>query len=370
MPALLRPSRGATFAAALALSTLALTSAGRAEAYTHYTERWLSSVDYANYAPDTAAAANFGVVRDTTGAAVEYGWAGQHTWAWGNGNGGYVFRSEYSDVYAMADLANGQLKARSVVTAGANLAGSAANPTLGYRAHNAYASAAFADTITFGDGAGRSYLWSEGEQFTFDFAVDGQIDLPAGHAVPTSHMQPGQTYALVRLKVYRAGEGFSSIEAFQDFGETMDWDNAADVAHFYSLNDAIVNATLAEQYWVLGDNLLPPEWASAANQQFVALDDTGAAQLQFSFAPGGDFEFVLTLETQARIDLAYQNVTSRVDFSHTLTTSFSAPEDAMVYSASGVFPQTLAAVPEPQTHALMIGGLAVLAWAARRRSRG
>lgn len=358
-----RPSRvlSRPLAAATMLALALSSSAAFAETYTHYTERYLNSSEYVNYSPDYAPS-NYGTVRDTTGAATEYGWSGQRTWPFGSG----VSRNVQSDVYALADLATGELKARSVVTIGNNPPGGTLMPPGGVSAQ-ASASATFADTISFANGAGRPYLWSQGEQFTFNFAIDGQIDLPAGHAAPTSYL--GLTYAAVRLNVYRAGQGFSAIQAFQDFAQTMDWGNDADVAHFYDLNDAINVATLTSQYWLVGDSLVSPSWYTDPGVQFVSLDDTGAAQLQFSFAADGDFEFVLSLETTASVDLAYQGLTSRVDFSHTLKTSFVAPEGATVSSASGLLPGTVGNVPEPEGYALLIGGLSVLAWTQRRRQR-
>lgn len=57
-----------------------------------------------------------------------------------------------------------------------------------------------------------------------------------------------------------------------------------------------------------------------------------------------------------------------IDFSHTGLFSFTAlPGTLSMGSDSGVFPIRVVAVPEPQTYALLVAGLGVLGWMARRR---
>ena len=57
-----------------------------------------------------------------------------------------------------------------------------------------------------------------------------------------------------------------------------------------------------------------------------------------------------------------------VDFSHTGQFGFtSLPATLTLSSDSGVFPITVAAVPEPETYALMLAGLGLMGWLVRRR---
>lgn len=351
-----------------ALAVSGIAQPASAQSYTHYTERRLNSSEYINYSDDPARA-TYGVLQDWSGTTLEYGWLGTNTWANWNGNDGYVIRQQTSDVYAKADLSSGELKARSIIEIGSNLPGSRANPAYGFSAATASASASFADTFRFAGTSGTPYLWGAGEQFQFHFAIDGETSLAAGQSAPTDSMQAGQSYARVSLKVYRAGEGLATIAAYSAHLDAMDWGNPDDVDRLYQLNDAILAATLGSHYWLLGDSLLPPSWYSGPNTTVVALDSNGAAMLDYSFAAGGDFEFVLSLDTQARVDLSYENMTNRIDFSNTLVAGFTAPEGVVVSSASGAFPGAVVAVPEPGTWLLWFAGLGLVMTSALRRSR-
>lgn len=350
------------------LAAVVVAQPGAAQAYTHYTERQLNSAEYINYSDDPARTNN-GYLRDLSGATVEYGWSGTRTWAFGNGSGGYVVREETSDVYARADLGTGELKARSVVSVGSNLPGSGSNPAYGYTAANASATAAFADTFRFASASGTPYLWGAEEQFQFHFAIDGQTNLAPGQSAPTDFRQAGTSFARVSLDLYRAGQGFSSLAAFDAHLAAMDWGNAEDVTRLYQLNDAVSASKLGSHFWLVGDSLLPPDWYTDPSITLVALDSSGLATLDYSFDAAGDFEFVLQLETQARIDLSYQNMTNRIDFSNTLAADFTAPAGAVVTSASGAFPGTVAAVPEPGTWLLWLAGFGLVASAVRRRAQ-
>ncbi len=58
------------------------------------------------------------------------------------------------------------------------------------------------------------------------------------------------------------------------------------------------------------------------------------------------------------------------DYSHTARLTFTLPTNVSFTSDSGVFLSdgAVAAVPEPETGALMLAGLAALGWTVRRRS--
>ena len=333
-----------------------------AQDYSYFTERRVNSNEYV-YSSDYQLT-DGGVVRDYTGQALEFGLAGEREWAFNNGQGGYFFQNEYSDVYAKADLATGQLKARSSISSGYSAGG--VLPAFGYRNHNASASAAIGDTIRFGDGSGLPYLWASGDQFTFNLAVVGNIALPENHATPLS----GGTYAIVTLSVARVG-AFALGKTINEMWETVDWDNDADLEHLMELGDTLAAMNIAEKQWLVGDSLLSSGsyayFAGLGPDSLVQLNDSGAAQLQYSFHADGDFEFYLSLETVASIDYSYEGRTSSVDFSHTLTTSFIAPEHAVVTSASGLLPGTVPAVPEPEGIVLALAGIAVAGVVARRR---
>jgi hypothetical protein len=357
---------------ALGLLSFAL-GAQASSSLSFYTERYLNSSEYV-YTDDYANSnLGYGYVRDYTGAAVEYGWSGSRTWAYSNGSGGYVIRPEASDVYAGANLSTGELKASAYLYSGVNQADSAASPAFGVRSTGATATASFADTLSFASG-GNSYIWGSGETFTFNMAVDGQITLPAGHATPLS--STAMTWATLNLWLYRPG-GLQAVQNIDDFYDNIfdyagvyGWDAAS--AEASRLNSIVNSFSIGRAGWCLGGNLTLAGWCGGSFYQQVTLDANGEGEVNYSFAPGGDFEFVLQLETDVSIDLSYEDIWGELDFSHTVEAGFTAPDDATVYSASGRFPNTLAlgtnpgTVPEPGTLALLVIGLGAAGMRRRR----
>ncbi len=367
------PSAACALMLAVASSLVAQQAAQAAAtsptAYSYYTQRDVNSGDYVNYSPDYKVT-NYGSLTDYNGAPLEYEWAGTHTWSIGNGKGGYVVRAETSDVYAKADLSTGELKARASVGTGYNLPGSSSsNPALGYVGTAASAKAAFADTIHFSNAGGSPYLWQNGGQLTFHLALDGTITSPNGYAAPADPTYGrGINGALVTLEVYKAGQGFSSMQTYQNFASTMNWSKQSDMDHLNLLWEDVLNAKLGTQYWAVTNSSLPDSW-----QQYytvVPLGNAGGISLDYSVAAAGDIEFVLGLEAIASVDEAYEGVTNSVDFSHTLHTSIVKPNDAIMSSASGQFlvnasPTTQ--VPEPSTWGMALSGLAAFALVGSRR---
>lgn len=348
---------------ALGLLSFAL-SAQASSSVSFYTQRYLNSSEYV-YSTDYANSnLGNGYVRDYTGAAVEYGWAGSRTWAYSIGSGSYVIRPEASDVYAGANLSTGELKASAYLYSGVNQTGSAPSPAFGVRSTGATATASFADTLSFASG-GNPYIWGSGDTFTFNMAVDGQITLPGGHATPLS--SSAMTWATLNLWLYRPGglQAVENLSAFYDiyvdYANVNGWDAAA--AEATRLNSIVSSLSIGRAGWCLGENLTLAGFCGGSFYQQVNLDGNGEGSVNYAFAPGGDFEFVLQLETEVSIDLSYENIWGEMDFSHTVAAGFTAPDDATVYSASGQFPNTRALgndpvpVPEPGTLALLVAGL-------------
>lgn len=338
-----------------------------------YTQRYLNSSEYVYTSDYATSNLGYGYVRDTSGAPVEFGWSGTRTWAYSNGSGGYVFRPETSDVYASANLSTGELKASAYLYSGINQTGSAASPAFGARQTGATASASFADSLSFASG-GNPYIWGSGDTFTFNMAVDGQITLPGGHATPLS--TTAMTWATLNLWLYRPGglQAVDNLNAFYDiyidYANAYGWDAAA--AEATRLNSIVSFLSIGRAGWCLGENLTLAGFCGGSFYQQVNLDGNGKGDINYPFAPGGDFEFVLQLETEVSIDLSYEDIWGEMDFSHTLEVGLTAPDDATVYSASGRFPSTLAlgtnpgSVPEPGTLALLAIGLGAVGMGRRR----
>lgn len=335
---------------------------------THYSERYVNSAEYVNTAD--YANTDFGRVRDYSGAAVEWANSGTRNWAYSNGSG-YAIREEESAVYAKADLSAGELKARSYLRLGAHDS-STSIPAYGTRAAVAAASASFADSLSFSSG-GTSYLWNSGDVFNFALSVHGDVALPAGHAAPVDFLDP-YTAATLRLEIYRPGglQALADVQGFDFFGYRDAHGEDAALAELARLNGAFDALFVDSTAWCLGPSLTTADFCGGSFFEQAVLDADGKANLGYTFAPGGDFEFVLNLETWIQIDLSYENVYGDLDFSHTIAAGFDAPEGVTVHSASGLFPDTQplqpSAVPEPGTLLLLSTTLLGLG-ACRVRSR-
>lgn len=351
-----------------ALTLLATAGASLAAPVTHFTQRSANSGEYVR-SSDYRTTLN-GSVFDATGQPISVFHAGSSEGSFGNGRGGSFVRTETSEVSAAANLAEGTLKARAYLHTGTNAPGSEPvdRPDLRYTA--ARAMAGFGDSLSFRDG-GNAFLWGADDRFTFNFGVDGRTLLPVGQGLPsdTSNL----TWTTLTLALYKPG-GVDALAAFNTFNFTRysrEFGFNAAIAEFGRLNTNLTSLLLDRKGWCLGATLTPAGFCDGANfYQPVALDSNGAALVSQEFAPGSDFEFALTLEASARVDMYYENVFADLDFSHTLNLGFVAPRGATVFSGSGVLPGTGGGggtpVPAPASWALAVLALAALTGTRRR----
>jgi hypothetical protein len=98
---------------------------------------------------------------------------------------------------------------------------------------------------------------------------------------------------------------------------------------------------------------------------------TFPATVDFTFTPGGDFDWFVFMALQVSSDNGGEAL---ADFSNTAHASYTGPDGTVTRSASGLFPGTspledIVAVPEPATVVLTSLGVALLAGRRGRRPR-
>jgi hypothetical protein len=236
----------------------------------------------------------------------------------------------YAEGSASADLATGQLKSYSYAD-GSNSAG--LNKTL-YAQTNA----------TFGDSF-RSYAgdapftWS-GETASFTFDISGLVQLAGG----------AENQAGFGLYIFNPG----TLDLYAQ------WTNGADTYDQWSAN------VLYNFNYVLG----PGDTFPDTTGQLLSFP----ASVTASFTPGSDFDWAIWITTGIFLQGTLLDQYGIADFSHTIGVSYLAPEGVTTYSASGLFPDTVALtdapavkVPEPTTLPLLALSLLGAAFAFRRR---
>jgi hypothetical protein len=63
--------------------------------------------------------------------------------------------------------------------------------------------------------------------------------------------------------------------------------------------------------------------------------------IQFTFTPGGDFDWLASLDTTVQLDASLQNVSATLDFSNSAVSSYTGPPGTTTYSGSSLYPNTL-----------------------------
>ena len=353
-------------AAHVALCTMLACGSAFAAPVTHFSS---ASINSASSVRDTDPDSAF----DANGALLELSSSGSQTYAYSTGTPNrFAFKPTTDDAFARVSLSTAELKARSYAAFGTDGFGSFAVP-VGRSNAGASAEVSFGDSFrAYSGNTGSPFAWSSGDTATFNFSITGTSSHSPGLAVPTG-FDPGQpqnrALSTLQLSAFRPG-GLDLRRQLNTFDFSAYPSFSDGYAVFLALDQQLTALTITRKFWYLGEQLVdfPVDPAMV-----VTLTGNTPVNLSASFNPEGDFDWVLELNTSARVDASLQNVFSRVDFANTVEVGYEAPQGATTYSASGQFPGTLSltsvpAVPEPQTWGLMMLGLAaIFVVSARRR---
>jgi len=258
----------------------------------------------------------------------------------------------FERAYSRASLAEGSLKA-------------SAGGTADYI--NSGAGAYFGDTFGAIDAAtGQAHAWQAGEKVTFSFSVTGAIQQSLATAQMVALDPDFQSLVIFSFVAYRPG--YMALQTEMDALWTKPWDDAA-MAEYTRLNAEIYALQITPGVGVyLGRPYTP--WFDGATANYINIDANTPTVISSTFEPGGSFEWVAALDVSARFqsDTALpQRPTFVVDFSHSVGAAFSGPNGTITTSASGFFPDTVSAVPEPSTTLLSLTGFTAIGLLARRR---
>lgn len=249
-----------------------------------------------------------------------------NTSAWTENPGGWLGdRSAYSSSYA--HLSTGSLGAIGSV------ANYVPDPIVTV---SAYGSAQFGDSFTATTPSG-PFVWSASDTATFSMLLTGQHD--------NSSDQSSFPW-FVQLDIYKPGS----------IGPGFSWadDLLGSVAWRENRTSTGVS-TIYDDNWV--PDLIPISFSHSGS-----LESWGV-ELNASFNPGGDFDWVIYLQAGASLSTGTGSQTTNL--SHTLMVNYAGPAGTITQSASGVFPATVA-VPEPKTYAMLLAGLGLVGWPAKR----
>lgn len=184
------------------------------------------------------------------------------------------------------------------------------------------------------------FVWSASDTVTFSMLLTGvHGDFSDVSAFPWQ-------VSLAILKPGSIGPGYSDAE-----------DVLVDVGWKENRTSAGVSTIYDDTF---RPNLIPISFSHAGSLE------SGGVLLNASFNPGGDFDWVIRLQAGA---FFFPGTGQQyTDLSHTLTVNYEGLTGTITQSGSGVFPTTIP-VPEPETYAMMLAGLGLVGWIARRRKQ-
>lgn len=253
-------------------------------------------------------------------------------------NDSYAITSEESLVgersgSAQSDIAAGRL---SAATSAVNTANSRFTVT-------SVSLAEFGDGIVVADQSGAEYDWSSDDAVTFSFDLNG----------------------ILLNDTIRSARSILSI-ALLEPGYLQTARNAAlsperDENDVLTINQRIID----QKTWTFGEGPIQNDCIFGLNgcdgNDIENLPGSAFnSQLSATFAPGQNFDVVIQLRVGSALS-GFNDVPSSVFGDFVVDVAYEGPENSISYSASGVFPNTLSAVPLPGSAWLFATALCVLA---------
>ena len=219
-------------------------------------------------------------------------------------------------------------------------------PDTGNVRAGANADATLQDSFTHSQGGITPFSWTSATTVKFSLEISGSSHLNANETVPEAD---ANVSGLVILYILPHGSWEAGSSVYGNTIKQFSW----------GLSETSTMAMDANTY-----GLVPVDGV---------LSSGGSVNAEFT--PGGDFDWLLWFSVGAGGKTGQGNILTgdafngSMDFYNTVKVSYAGPVGANVYSSSGVFPGTLVTppVPEPETYALMLAGLGLVGYAARRR---
>lgn len=254
---------------------------------------------------------------------------------------------------ASSSLATASLATVAAAAHGARLSGPAVQP--GLRMQDVRASAWMGDRFQLSDASGVPLPEGDRPSVAFTFDVTGAMDITGVFVDGHGYNHFGTSF---QVGVY----GIGALDLWRRHDEAMaasDFNLANSLyAQIQGLEIASYRALFLDPAGAVGYDGLPVD-------VFVPSREVPTTITLEFFAPAR-FEWLVSMSSQATLDAAYEQTSLQADFGHTMLARFDAPPDYQVTSASGLFPGTLAPVPEPAAAWLFLAGAAVLGWSSRR----
>lgn len=260
---------------------------------------------------------------------------------------------------AESELAAGRLATVTKAAFGAQVSG----PDLALGANTLYsrASAWMGDRFTLALGDGSPFSSIGGGTVTFSFDLTGEITVSGPFVAGEGYSQLSTGFF---FGAYRTG-ALDLWRQYDDALQNMDFNTANTLyAQIQGLEITTSGALFLDAVTAQRQDYLD---SMAPVDVYVPNSETPTV-IDVSFDAPDTFEWLVMMQSVAELDASLSDTAVSADFGNTLLARFSAGDDVVAYSSSGLFPGTapLPAIPEPATAWMLLAGACVVVLAVRR----